>query len=611
MFTFEPVSFSDVHIYDGFWANRMKCNEEVTVYAVRDRFKETGRFEAFKFNWREGSSVPKPHYFWDSDVAKWIESVAFILTNKQNDELKADVEELIDLIEKNQCNDGYFNIYHTVVAPELRFKNRDNHELYCLGHLIEAAVAYYNATKSERLLDITDKYIDLVINVFCVEKSAEFVTPGHEEIELALIKLFRLRKNKKYLELALFFLNERGKQEEQTASWYNTSYNQGHVPVRNQTDARGHCVRACYLYSAMADAVKETGDEQLLNACKSLFDDIVTKKMYISGGIGSSHHGEAFTLAYDLPNDTAYSETCAAISLMMFADRMKDIDFDSKYADIVEREIYNGIISGVSLDGKAFFYENPLEINLSDRNKHISVLNAGEHFPITQRQEVFGCSCCPPNLTRFTASIADHIFSYRDDAFCIHQFMSCDTEINGVKIKMSTNYPADGNIKIGVTGASGKKLYIRIPSWCKEYSINSEYTVYNGYAVVDIKDENIELDISFNMEVRFFAASPFVRADSGKIAVMYGPVLYCMESTDNKFNHSEIALLTDSEAKVLFSDYFDCNIIEIKAKRVIGKNALYYDISDMETEDISVTLIPYYGFANRGESNMAVWLNRY
>lgn len=610
MNTFKSVAFSDVNIRKGFWADRIRCNEETTIYAVRDRFIDTGRFEAFRFNWTEGSEVPKPHFFWDSDVAKWIESAAYILMKKDDRELRRNIDELIDLIEKNQCDDGYFNIYHTIVEPEKRFRCRDNHELYCLGHLIEAAVAYYNAVKSDRLIKIVDKYIDLVIRVFCEEKSAAFSTPGHEEIELALIKLFRLKKDRKYLDLAMFFINERGKSEEQETSWYNSAYNQSHLPVRQQREAQGHCVRACYLYSAMADAAAETGDSELLSACKALFDDIVSRKMYISGGIGSSHHGEAFTIPYDLPNDSAYAETCAAISMLMFADRMKNIELDSKYADIVEREMYNGIISGISLDGTAFFYENPLEINLEMHNRHISLKGDNERFPITTRRRVFSCSCCPPNMTRFLETVGDHIFTYNDDCIIVHQFTDCEAEFDGVRVDVATEYPKDGRVKIRLTNAKARKLYIRKPDWCKKISASDDYTMHNGYAVFSINENDAEITVDFCMKVSYYSASPLVKSDSGKIAVMYGPVLYCMERLDNSFCHSEICLDVNGAADVVFDEYFGCNVILHSAAHKLPCQSLYFNEDELRTEPVCIKLIPYFGFANRGESDMAVWLNR-
>ncbi|MBO5395942.1 MAG: glycoside hydrolase family 127 protein [Clostridia bacterium] len=606
---FNPVSFTDVAINKGFWRNRIDINENVTIYSVRDRFRDTGRFEAFKFNWKEGSDLPQPHIFWDSDIAKWIESVAFILAKKEDKELYENVEEVISLMEQHQCEDGYFNIAHTVVFPEKRFKVRDNHELYCLGHFIEAAVAWKIHTGCDRLIKIVDKYIDLVIRVFCEEKSAVFVTPGHEEIELALIKLFRLTGNKKYLDLCVFFINERGYHpDEHDARWCNSAYNQSHKPVREQKEAMGHCVRACYLYSAMADLYKETGDKELLSACKAIFRDITERKMYISGGIGSSHHGEAFTVAYDLPPDTAYTETCAAISLMMFADRMKDIELDSVYADTVERIIYNGFISGISLDGRAFFYENPLEINLSDRGRHTSIAHEPEHLSITERVEVFSCSCCPPNVTRYIETMGERAYSVSDDAFAVHQFISSVVKAGECEIEVKTEYPKNGKLTLTAKGMKGKSLFVRIPFWCDEFTSDRAYAKEKGYARYEVKEDVFTLEIDMNMRVKFYHADTRVRACAGKTAVMYGPVLYCAEAVDNGEELFNLSVLKNGNYNVKYSEEYFANVIEIDGLRREYNESLYSSEDDYKDIPVRIKLIPYFAFANRGESDMTVWL---
>ena len=607
MSSFIPVDFSNVDITEGFWAAKQALNRNVTVHAVRDRFADTGRFRAFKFDWSEGSDIPKPHFFWDSDIAKWLESAAYLLEKAPDEALQAQVEEVIDDIEAHQDKDGYFNIYHTVVEPENRFRIRDHHELYCLGHLIEAAVAYYNATGRERFLNLMDRYIDLVIRVFCEERSAAFVTPGHEEIELALFKLYRLRRSKKYLDLAMFFLNERGKTAEGLGDWCKENYNQSHIPVREQRTAEGHAVRACYLYAAMADAAKETGDSAMLDACRALFDDIVNRKMYITGGIGSSCRGEAFTVPFDLPNDTAYAETCASIALAFFADRMKDLELDAKYADIVEREIFNGALSGLSLDGKAFFYENPLEINLADHTRHTSV-NDSDRLPITQRLEVFSCSCCPPNVTRFLASLGGSVFSEAKDAIAVHQFMNCKAQIGASAVEMKTYYPHDGNVRLTVTGAKGKTLFVRVPGWCKRYTFSLPCTLSNGYAAFSVDSDSFTLDIAFAMEPVFYFAHPAVRADAGKKALMRGPLVYCLEGVDNEGDLFDLTVDTKTAPEMRFDPFFGANVLTFPAETAETADAPLYSADGTPRKQTTATFIPYYAFANRGETDMAVWV---
>ena len=605
---FEPIAFQHIDVTGGFWAQKQQLIRDVTIHAVHDRFADTGRFQAFCCQWTEGCDEAKPHIFWDSDIAQWIESAAYLLQKSPDAVLEQQIEAVIDQIEQNQWPDGYFNIYFTVVEPDGRFKNRDCHELYCLGHLIEAAVAYYEATGRDRFLNILDRYIDLVIRVFTVERSAAFTTPGHEEIELALFKLYRLRKDNKYLDLAMFFLNERGKHAEGLTHWCNMRYNQSHLPVRQQRTAEGHSVRACYLYSAMADAAKETGDPALLDACKALFDDIVQHKMYITGGVGSSHCGEAFTIPYDLPNDTAYAETCASIALAMFSDRMKLLELDGKYADTVELEYYNGILAGLSLDGKAFFYENPLEINLADRTRHTSV-NDRDRLPITQRLEVFDCSCCPPNVTRCLASLGSSLYSVDADRLCVHQFAPNRAALGELQLEMETNYPLDGKVRLSVRGAKGKTLCVRVPGWCKDAAFSAPYVLQRGYAMIDVPDDDFTLEADFPMKPAFYLAHPAVRADAGKAALRYGPLVYCLEAVDNGNDLFDLTVDTEAAADVRFDPFFGANVLTLQGTRTADAAGapLYQQTLATQREHVPVTFVPYYAYANRGETDMAVW----
>lgn len=599
------LPFTAVDITGGFWANRQKINRDTTVWAVKDRFEDTGRFEALNF-----TKVPGLHYFWDSDIAKWLESAAFILAKEPDEALENAIEDVIDKIEAHQDANGYYNIFHTVIQPENRFRDRDHHELYCLGHLIEAAAAYYTATGKDRFIRILDRYIDYVIKVFCVDKSAAFSSPGHEEIELALYKLYAVRPDEKYRRLAKFFLEERGKDRLPENAWCNDKYSQNHLPVREQKTAEGHCVRANYLYSGMADEARLENDEEMLLSCKALFDDMYYRKMYISGGIGSSHMGEAFTIPYDLPNDTAYAETCASIAMAMFANRMKDLDIDSKYADLIETQMYNGILSGISLDGKAFFYENPLEINLADRARHTSV-RGEDRLPITQRKEVFDCSCCPPNLTRFIASLGEYMYSCDTDRIFLHQFIDSEAVVNGVLITMETAYPSSGEIKLNIAGGKGKTLYVRIPGWCESFTLNKSYDLYKGYAEIKLTEEIEDITLNLDLRVRFVSARGDVRHVSRKVAVACGPLLYCAEKKDNDLPLWDVKIDTKTEPVAVFSDYFGADEISVKASITEAPDvkSLYLPLKDVKTKNVSLRLIPYYAFANRGESDMRVWFH--
>ena len=605
------VGFADVEITGGFWKQRQETNRDVTIFSVENRFRDTGRFEAFKFNWKEGADIPKPHFFWDSDIAKWLESVGYLLQKEKNEALYRDARAVIDDIAAHQDESGYFNIYHTVVEPDNRFRDRDHHELYCLGHLIEAAVAWYNATGEDDFIALMDKYIDCVIRAFVTEKTAAFVTPGHEEIELALIKLYRLRPEKKYLDLAMFFLNERGKADPELGNWARGMYNQSHLPVREQKTAEGHSVRACYLYSAMADAAAETGDAALLAACRAIFDDIATRKMYITGGVGSSHRGEAFTIPYDLPNATAYAETCAAIALVFFAARMQTVDPDSKYADVVERALYNGVLSGLSLDGKSFFYENPLEIRLADRRKDVSVRD-GERLPITQRLEVFGCSCCPPNVTRLLASLGDYLLTANETDIYVQQYAPYTAAFDGIRVTMETAYPANGDVKLRVQGAKGKTLRLRMPGWCDHTTIGVPCEKENGYLVLPVETDDFEIAFAFEMRPVWRAANRNVAADAGKVALTWGPLTYCAEGIDHDFPLTAVRVDLRGSFTKEFSAAYGAPVFKttgtLPADDGLG---LYYDVADLPADPVPVNirLIPYFAFANRGESDMAVWLN--
>ena len=478
-------NFSQVNITGGFWKAMQDKNMNTTINAVYDRFYDTGRIEAMKCNWKEGMDK-KPHFFWDSDVAKWIEGAAYILAKHEDKELETKVEEIIDSIEENQGEDGYYNVYFTVVEPENRFTNRDYHELYCAGHLMEAAVAYYYATGKDRFLKIMEKYTDYIYKVFAEEKSAAFTTPGHEEIEIALIRMYKCTGKQKYLELCKFFINSRGVAD---AEKFKVKYCQSDIPLREMKEAEGHAVRALYLYTSMAALAKETNDNELLASCRRLFEDITTGKMYITGGTGSTYIGEAFTVPYNLPSEQAYAETCAGIALMFFAQKMLEMENKGVYADTVERAMYNGIISGLSLDGKAFFYENPLEITLRNHTKHTST-QTKERYPITQRVEVFDCSCCPPNINRVLSSMEKYIYHTSDNIYYVDQYMESSFEENGVKIKQTTQYPKDGIIKLEFSGVD--KAAVRIPYWCDNFKINAKYELKDGYAYIT-NPKNIEI----------------------------------------------------------------------------------------------------------------------
>lgn len=595
------VNFYNVKITDPFWKSKQELVRDVTVNAVYNRFNDTGRFDAFKC---DKNSDVQPHIFWDSDVAKWIEGVAYLTMTKREPELEKIVDDVVDNIEKNRNKDGYFNSFYLTKEPENIFKNRDCHELYCLGHLIEAGVAYYKATGKRKLLDLMCDYVNYVEKRFKIDKDATFLTPGHEEIELALVRLYEVTGEERHLDLAKYFVDIRGTVDNPICDWTNHKNSQSHIPAREQFTAEGHSVRAVYFYSAMADIALKYNDNELKNACEKIFDDIVNRKMYITGGIGSSSAGEAFTVPYDLPNLLAYSESCAAIGLVFFAKRMLLLTNDSKYASVIERILYNGFLSSMSLDGKSFFYTNPLELIPYMHKRDVSVNTSSQNLPITRRQEVFECSCCPPNIVRFLPVIGELLYTHDENKLYVHQYIDSESEIdlNGkiVKIEQKTSYPRNGKVQIKVSG-SDVKLYARIPDFIDTYKGEME----NGYAIFDLKDGE-EIELNFDMTPRLVESNPLVHENAGKYAVMRGPVVYCMEEADNGSVIRDIRIDKMGSFIESFDEKLGVLSLKVSAFRRKPTDKLYTNISS-EREKITATLIPYYAFANREECEMQVW----
>lgn len=598
------MKFPNVKLTGGFWKKVEDLNKNITINAVYDRFYETGRFEAMSCSWTPESDFPKPHVFWDSDVAKWIEGASYIMAKEDRPDLLEKIESVIDAIEKNQLENGYYNSYFITCDPENIFSSRHDHELYCAGHLTEAAIAYFEVTGRDRFLKLMEKYMDCIEKAFIVEKTAKFTVPGHEEIEIALLRLYRCTKNEKYLDMCKFFINMRGNCDKHLYKLEKMqSYDQNRYPVRELSYAEGHSVRALYLYTAMADLAKETGDKELLDACKRLFYDIVNKKMYITGGIGSTYVGETFTIAYDLPSESAYTETCAGIALVFFMQKMLENEINSEYADVMERVLYNGVLSGISHSGNAFFYENPLEINISNHNKNTST-EIAERLPITQRVEVFNCSCCPPNLNRLLSSMEQYIYGKKDGIYYVHQFMESTLSDGDISISQTTNYPENGKIKLSVCGLN--KIAVRIPAWCENYKINREYTIENGYAYIDASSD---IEIEFEMKPILYCANAEVNSCTEKGAVMYGPVLYCVEGIDNdNVNLHRLYLTEDLNADISYYPDLDTNVITVDGFNLQTTDKLYAPYRK-SFEPTRIKLIPYRLFANRGEADMLVWLN--
>ncbi|MBQ6823765.1 MAG: glycoside hydrolase family 127 protein [Clostridia bacterium] len=591
----KKVPFYDLTVTDGFWAERQKTMAEKTVYAVYNRFNETGRIETMDCK----PHAIKPHIFWGSDVVKWMEGAAYILEQREDPRLRALVEELLDRIEEGVAEDGYYNSYYNSPDPgKERFSDRNDHELYSLGHLIEAAVALSHIG-NDRLLKIACKNADLVDRIFREEDSAAFTTPGHEEIELALVRLWEATGEKRYLELSEFFVRKRGCSPKDHAIYKkdNGSGIQSHMPMMEQTTAEGHAVRAVYLYSAVADLAMVLEDAELKKLAERLFDDICEKKMYITGGIGSSDRGERFTVPYHLPNREAYAETCAALGFALFARRMYQIEPDSRYGDAAERALFNGMISGLSLEGDAFFYSNPLEIDCSYANIPMG------YQPALERKKVFGCSCCPPNLTRLIPSVADFIYTYDDERLFVHQYIPNRGTADGYAVEMETAYPSDGYVKIS---CSGKKLALRKPGWCTEVRTHASYTEKKGYLYF----ETNEVEIEFVMKPVFYRTGTAVHDNIGRVALMRGPIVYCIESKDQPMRIFQCRVDAEAAVEVSEETYGGYPVLIARGEVSPFEKGLYIPYKAQERTPCALRYIPYYTFANRGADDMQVWVLR-
>jgi hypothetical protein len=638
-----PVRLGSARLLDGFWQDRAQIvRDKIIVYqwdAMNDRIpgiEKSHAIQNFKIaaGEAEGEFYGRP--FQDSDVYKWLEAVAYSLHGKRDPQLEELADGVIDLIGRTQLPDGYLNTCFIIGKLEKRWTNvRDMHELYCAGHLIEAATAYYEATGKEKLLRIAIRLADHIDSIFGAGEGKLKGYPGHAEIELALIKLYRCTGERRYLDLCRFFIDERGKRPnffevearkrgdpEPYGPWmglYTNEYNQSHLPVREQKVAVGHAVRAVYLYCAMADVAHETGDVSLLDACRTLWENVVNRQMYVTGSIGSSSFGEAFTFDYDLPNDTAYNETCAAIGLVMWAHRMLHIDLDGRYADVMETALYNGVLSGMSLDGTKYFYVNPLEVwpqSCSRRHdkKHVK----------PERQSWFGCACCPPNLARLFASLGQYIYSHADDRIYLHLYANSEAkaEVAGtsVAVRQSTSYPWQETTDIEVEPADAARFVVglRIPGWCKRFvlSVNGEEAhpqVDRGYALIDrIWKPGDRIRIRFDMPPMRIRSNPQLRANAGKIALRRGPVVYCLEEEDNGPMLTDISIPIDAELNVRFEPDLLGGVAVLttqgRRSRIPRDETGLYTERPFERMSTPVTAIPYYAWNNRRPGEMLVWI---
>lgn len=580
------------------------------------------------------------HYgfpFQDTDVYKWLEAAAYSFSYHQDDNLKKMTDELIDLIADAQDDDGYLSTYFQIDAPERKFKRlQQSHELYTMGHYIEAGVAYYQATGNQKALQIAERMADCIDKSFGLKDGQIHGYDGHPEIELALARLFEATQEQRYLDLAHYFLNQRGQNpeffDEQIKADgvdrdliagmrdFPRRYYQAAEPIKDQETADGHAVRVVYLCTGMAMVARHTGDQELLAACKRFWNDIVKRRMYITGNIGSTTTGEAFTYDYDLPNDTMYGETCASVGMSFFAKEMLKIEAKGEYGDILEKELFNGSLSGMSLDGKHFFYVNPLEADPT-----ASKLNPGKSHILTHRADWFGCACCPANLARLITSVDQYIYTVHDNTILSHQFIANEASFSdGVTVTQTNNFPWQGDIKYHLENANHKtyQFGIRVPQWSQaEFSVavngqNVDTTIEDGFIYLTIDQDNVDIELTLNMTTKLMRSNNRVKANFGQVAVTRGPLVYAAEEADNEAPLWDYHVNTKDDATYDYQEETlgGVGVITVPATREQFESiddALYKSIDDVPNEiDTQLTLVPYYSWANRLNGQMRVWLYR-
>lgn len=578
---------------------------------------------------KEGS-----HYGWlfqDSDVYKWLESAANSYALKPDDKLLDMMDEVVALIEDAQEEDGYLSTYYQIEAPELRFRRLfESHELYCAGHLIEAAIAHYKATGSERLIKVSEKFVECIKNHFGQEEGKINGADGHQEIEWALIKLYEITGNEELVDLSKWFLEIRGQDpgfyskqllenkekgiDDRPIPHINLKYHQAHQPIHEQEEAVGHAVRLVYMAAAMAEVAAIDKDDKMFQSAKRLWDNIIKKRFYITGGIGSTVHGEAFTFDYDLPNNSMYCETCASIGLLFFARAMLKNEVDVEYAEVMERTLYNTIISGMALDGKHFFYTNPLEVYPEASQK-----DPGKSHVKPTRPSWFGCACCPPNLARTLTSLNKYVTSVDEEAIYVHLLMDFEGEIESnnqtVSLMQTVDLSDKGKVELSVKDVTEPvTIYVRLPEWGDMFYLENNSSVKDGYAEFIINEDKT-LSIEFEMPVLMWQAHPLVRQNKGKVALQRGPYVYCLEEEDNG-RHLHLLTLSEKPAAEEISDSVlgDFFALKGKAKKIqiddSWKNQLYQQTEEEMVEEVKLTFIPYHLWANRSVGEMMVWIDK-
>ncbi len=636
-----PVPLKQVMIREGFWGERQRANRERTLPAILRQLEATGRIAAWSGQRSDDFTGQRPLHdmFWDSDIAKWLEAAAYSLATHSDPALEAELDRIIDELAGLQGADGYLNSYFPLIFPEGKWTNlRDWHELYNAGHLIEAAVAYKQATGKDKLLGMLCRYADHIDASFGAEAGKARGYPGHPELELALVKLYRETGEKRYLQLAKYMIDERGREphyfDQEAAKrgerpedfWAQTyRYCQAHAPIREHTEATGHAVRACYLYAGIADLALETGDEDLLALSRRLWDDLTRRQMYVTGGLGPSHANEGFTQAYDMPAETAYAETCASIALAFWAHRMFHLDPDSRYIDIMERAIYNGSLSGLSYDGESFFYGNPMTAypGVNPLGRWQSHSQDGHY----RRSDWFACPCCPPNIARLVASIGEYTYSQAGQRVYAHLYhdnqVTLDLNGGALTLRQSTGYPWDGNITITADGPQpvACELALRIPDWRRDYALSLngariQVELERGYALINREWRAGDvLELKLAMPVERVLPHPAIRQLAGQVALQRGPLIYCLEEVDNGPRLANLCLPDSAWLEAVIDEtlFGGVSVIKGQALRIepVNERADLYRFQSREgtaRRGVNFLALPYFLWANRQAGEMRVWL---
>lgn len=620
------ASLTRVRLGQGLLGERQRVVIGHSIEQQYEQLKITGRLDAMRVVYREGSDKhPRPHEFWDSDIGKWIESASYALMQRRDAALEAKIDAVVGDISETQRADGYFNSFFQAVMPDRVFTNlRDQHELYCAGHLIEAAVVYERATGKRALLDVMLKYVEHIASVFGDRAGQKRGYDGHPEIELALMRLYRRTEDERHLKLAKFFIDARGEEphffdiesaarneKPHGTDFHGLRYDyyQAHAPIRQQRDIEGHSVRALYLLAGAVDVAWATDDAALKRACLAMFESCVERRMYVNGGVGSTRHGERFTYDFDLPNESAYAETCANISLMFVAARLMNLTRDGRYADVMERALLNAVLPGVSLDGRSYFYANYLATDPKWQRFERA-------YP-AERQPWFGCACCPPNVARLLASVGSYLYSVRPGEVSINLYADSVIEHEGLTIRQRTKYPWHEQVRLSIEGEGTTRLNLRVPGWCRGAVIKlngrgvplSGGRVVKGYVAVKV-DAGDVVELLFPMPVERVYADVRVRQDVGRVALMRGPILYCVEEADVKSPVEALELPRRAKVEAKWKPKLLGGVMILEAqgiRRTSAAKGLYVTTAP-KAQRAAIRWIPYYAWANRGLGQMAVWM---